>query len=197
MLSRFPGTSAATTCAALVVLAAMAWTANGAPACACGELRGPVVARGQSLYGVPWQIKATRAPRRGPQPPMIEVEFSIGQEDDYTGGGYSTHLFLPLHPEFFLTANYGSEVTDYSESDISGVTRRRVWTLTIEMSNGESVRVQPTLAPSQLLRRFRWLRQVRFYDVFFSASQTPERITALDRQGNVLVRYRSHRGIFR
>lgn len=197
MLCGVPRTSAATAIAALLVLAAMAWSASAVPACACGELRGPVVAKGQSLYSVPWQIKATRAPRRGPQPPMIEVEFSIGQEDDYTGGGYFTYLFLPLHPEFFLTANYGSEVADYSESDISGVTRRRVWNLTVEMSNGESVSVQPTLAPLQLLRRFRWLRQVRFYDVFFSASQTPERITALDRQGNVLARYRSHRGIFR
>jgi hypothetical protein len=127
----------------------------------------------------------------------VEVHFSIGREDDYTGAGYFTHLPLPLHPEFLFTANYGSEIDDYPESDISGVTRRHVWTLTVEMSDGESASVQPTLAPEPLLKRFRWLRGVRFYDVFFSASQTPERITALDRQGRVLARYRNHRGIFR
>lgn len=175
----------------------MAWTANRAPACGCGELRGPVVAKGQGLSGVPWRIKATRAPGRGPQPPVIEVHFSVGREDDYTGAGYFTYLPLPLHPEFVFTANYGSEISDYPESDVSGVTRRRVWTLTVEMSDGGSVSVQPTLAPPRLLRRFKWLRQVRFYDAFFPASQLPARITALDRQGNLLARYSNRRGIFR
>jgi hypothetical protein len=196
MLNRFSRTSTATSCAALLVLAVMAWTANGAPACGCGEVRGPVVARGQSLYGVPWRIKAY-ARALGSQPRSIEVHFSIGRTDEYTGVGYFTHLPLPVHPEFVFTANYGSEVTDYPESDISGVTRRSVWTLTVEMRNTESVSVQPTLAPPPLLRRSRWLRGVRFYDVFFSASQTPERITAFDRQGRVLAQYTNHRGIFR
>jgi hypothetical protein len=178
----------------------MAWSANGAPACGCGEVRGPVVAKGQSLYGLPWRIKAALARSRGPRGSWdraVEVHFSIGRENDYTGTGYFTHLGLPLHPAFVLTANEGREIDEYPEGDVSGVTRRDVWTLTIEMSRGESLNVQPTLAPSRLLKRFSWLRGVRFYDVFFPADQRPRMITALDRNGHVLARYSNHRGIFR
>jgi hypothetical protein len=199
MLSRFPRTSAATICAAFLVLVVMAWTANGAPACACGEFRGHVVAKGESLYGVPWRIKAALARSRGLRGAgdrTLEVHFSHGLEDDYTGTGYFTGLTLPLHPELVITATFGG-IDEPPESDISGVTRRHVWALTIEMNGGESLSVQPTLAPSPLLKRFKWLRGVRFYDVFFPADQEPKMITALDRDGNVLARYSSHRGIFR
>lgn len=191
-------TTARTACAALIVLAVMAWTANGAPACGCREIRGPVVAKGQSLYGIPWRVKVSAGLVRVPGPSRaIDIQFSIGQDNDLTGVRYFELIRLPVHPGFVFTANYGSEMSDYPESDVSGVTRRRVWTLTVEMSDGESINVQPTLAPPRLLRRFKWLRQVRFYDLFFPASQTPERITALDRQGNVLARYSNRRGVFR
>jgi len=199
MSSRLSRPRAGTAFVVFVVLAVIAWSANGASACACGEFRGPVVAKGKSLYGIPWRIKAALAQLRGPRGSLVrtfEVHFSIGPEDDYTGAGYFTGLPLPLHPEFVLTANFG-EKDEYPESDISGVTRRRVWTLIVEMRGGESLSVQPTLAPSPLLKRFRWLRGVRFYDVFFPADQEPRMITALDRHGHVLARYKRHRGIFR
>jgi hypothetical protein len=199
MPSRISRISAGTACAAFIVLAVMAWGARAVPACACGEFRGSLVASGKSLYGVPWRIKAALVRTRWPQGSWdrtLEFHFSHGPEDDYTGGGHFTGLPLPLHPEFVLTATFG-EIDEPPESHINGVTRRRVWTLTVEMSGGESVSVQPTLAPSPLLKRFRWLRGVRFYDVFFPAEQTPRAITAFDRVGHVLARYRKHRGVFR
>lgn len=195
MPSRFSRIGAGTACVALVVLAVIAWSANGVSACACGEFRGPVVAKGESLYGVPWRIKATLAPQ-GSWDRTLEVYFSNGSEDDYTGTGHFTGLPFPLHPEFVLTATSGG-IDEPPESHINGVTRRHVWTMTVEMSEGESIDIQPALAPLPLLKRFRWLRGVRFYDVFFPADQEPRMITAFDRDGNVLARYKRHRGIFR
>ena len=199
MSNRYSRISAVTACAALVIVAVMAWIASPVPACACGEFRGSVVAKGKSLYGGPWRIKATLARVRRPQGSWdrtLEVHFSNGPEDDYTVTGYFTGLPLPLHPEFVLTATLG-EIDEPPESDISGVTRRHVSTLTLDMSDGESVSIQPALAPSPLLKRFRWLRGVRFYDVFFPADQEPRMITAFDRNGHVLARYKRHRGILR
>jgi len=199
MPGRISGIWAGTACVVLVVLAVIAWSANGASACACGEFRGHVVAKGESLYGVPWRIKATLARVRRPQGSWdrtLEVHFSNGPEDNYTGTGYFTGLPLPLHSEFVFTATPG-EIDEPPESDISGVTRRHVSTLTLDMSDGESVNIQPALAPLPLLKRFRWLRGVRFYDVFFPAGQEPKMITAFDRNGNVLARYKRHHGIFR
>jgi hypothetical protein len=200
MSSRFCRTGAAPACVTLVLLTVMTWNASGVAACACGDVRGAVVANGRSLHGIPWRIKAGLARSRGQRGSWdraIEVHFSIGRENGSTGTGYVTHLGFPLHPEFVLTANEGREIDDYPEGDVSGVTRRDVRTLTIEMSDGESLIVQPALAPSHLLKRFKWLRGVRFYDAFFRAAQSPRIITAVDRNGHVLARYRNHRGVFR
>ena len=64
-------------CIAALASAAVLWVPGGASACACGELGGVVVARGHSLYGVPWQIKASPSPPEVPGPRGAVVHFSI------------------------------------------------------------------------------------------------------------------------
>jgi hypothetical protein len=54
------------------------------------------------------------------------------------------------------------------------------------MNDGTVLTVHPTRAPAPLLRRFPWLRQVRFFDAFFAEAQEPERVTAFNRSGKRL-----------
>lgn len=180
----------------VVVLCASSWGANGASACACGDPGGVVVAHGKSLYGVPWRIQAKLISPRTSNSRAVEIHFSIGKKDDYKDVGYFTGLRLPLHPAFVFTANAGSEVDEFPESDLSGVTRRRVSVLVVEMSNGESLKVRPSLAPSLLRKRFKWLRGLKFFDLFFSTDTTPRMITAFDSRRRRLAQAVNHRGAF-
>lgn len=167
---------------------------GGASACACGEFRGAVVAHGKSLYGVPWRIKAALSPPSTTRPRAIEVHFSIGGPDGTVG--YFTALPRRLPSAFVFTAITGSDIVDYPESDLSGVTRAKVTELVVKMSDGELLTVRPSPAPTEIRKRFPWLRGLRFFDVFFPADQRPRVVTALDRDGDVLARYASRRGSF-
>lgn len=162
---------------------------GGASACACGEFKGVVVAHGQSLYGVPWRIKAApMSPRTKTSPPGVRVHFSIGAKDD--GVGYFTSLPRRLPPALVFTATKGSGITAYPEGDLSGVAQRKAVELVVKMSDGQILTVHPALAPPETRKRFPWLRGLRFFDAFFPSSQEPLEITALDGGGRVLARER-------
>jgi hypothetical protein len=183
-------------CITALASAAVLWVPGGASACACGELGGVVVARGHSLYGVPWRIKASLSPPEVPGPRGVVVHFSISSPGVYGGVGYFTGLSLPLPSAFDFTANGGSEIDRYPESDLSGITRRRVANLVVKMSEGESLTIHPALAPPRLRKRFDWLRGLRFFDTFFPAGQEPQLVTAFDRGGKMLARHKGDRGSF-
>lgn len=156
---------------------------GGAEACGCGEFKGVVVAHGSSPNGVPWRIKATHLTQAG-EGPYLLVHFSIG--DPEGEAGYFTSLPLPV-PGTFFTASPGSEIDEYPESDLSGVTGTRVAELRVRMDDGTVLTVNPALAPAPLRQRFPWLRQARFYDLFFPAEEEPQRVTAFDRSGRRLA----------
>lgn len=183
-------------CAAIVAAAAFFAVPGGATACACGERNGVVVAHGKSLYGAPWRIKAGLLPRLGPQPRSLELHFSVGPAGSADGVGYFKYLPLPLHPRFVLSATGGSEINEYPESDLSGVTSWRVASLIVEMGEGDPLTVFPVSAPEGIRKRFRWLRGTRFFSIFFPSSREPDLVTAFDRSGRVLARARGDRGQF-
>lgn len=167
----------------VLALAAAFLLPGGASACGCGEFKGAVVAHGSSSYGVPWRIKAARSPASSGRPRYLEVNFSIGDPDK--GIGYFSSLPIPV-PRTFFTASPGSDVDEYPESDLSGVTGSRVAELKVKMNDGTVLTVTPTRAPAPLRQRLPWLRQARFFDAFFQAEQEPERVTAFDRDGKRL-----------
>ncbi|HEX8689118.1 MAG TPA: hypothetical protein VF729_02620 [Solirubrobacterales bacterium] len=180
----------------MATLIVMLWVQSGASACACGEPGGIVVAKGQSLYGVPWRIRAKLERSNVFDSRAVEVHFSIGRKGDYSSAGYFSRLPLPLPPAFVFKATAGEEITDFPESDITGIAKRRVAWLMVEMGDGDSLTVRPTLAAPELLKRFPWLRGLRFFDAFFPAGQEPRTITAFDHDGQVLDQLRRHRGAF-
>ena len=167
----------------LLAAAVVAPFAPGASACGCGEFRGVVVAHGSSLYGAPWRIKAVVPRDSGPDQAMFE--FSVGKSPD---GGYFSSLPRPVPKALVLTASPGSEIDEFPESDVSGITAGQVTRLEVEMDDGHVLETEPLRAPARFRNRFHWLRALRFYDVFFPDSEEPVQVTALDAQGHVLER---------
>ncbi len=129
-------------------------------------------------------------------PRSLEIHFSIGAPGDYSGVGYFSVVPLPLRPSFVFRANAGSEIDSYPESDLSGIASKRVATLVVAMTSGDSLTIHPSLAPRHLRKRFPWLRGLRFFDVFFPADREPRLVTAFDRSGQVLARHEFDRGAF-
>lgn len=168
----------------------------GASACPCHEFCGRVVAHGSSLHGVPWRaIAATRS--SGEQNSSIaEVAFSIHACGEYSEAGYSMGFLLPFATNSFLSANLGTDIDSYPESDLSGVTSRSIVKLTLTMSKGSPLSVYPSLAPRRMWRSLPWLRQLRFFAQFFPAGTAPLEVTAFDRAGHVLVRRKPKFGSF-
>lgn len=151
---------------------------GGASACGCGEYRGVVVAHGTSPNGLPWRIKATRLRNRGQESQLL-IQFMHGKLGDE--GGYFLGMPLPAPPKFVLNADSGSGDEENPEGDISGVTAARAVELQVQMSDGEVLTVKPNLPPRPLRKRFGWLHGLRYFDVFFSASEKPMLVTGRQR----------------
>lgn len=163
-------------------------TAN---ACACGEYRGPVVARGESPHGVPWMIRAARERSGRPVRRYINVSFSVLGP---FGFGGSTGLPLPLSKAFVLHGGPGEIDEPYPEGSFSGLAEWRVASVEMRMSDGSLVTILPTFAPQRFRERFPWLRGFRFFFTFYEAGIRPEVVTAFNRGGAVITRSRTFLG---
>ena len=147
-----------------------------------------VVARGKSLYGVPWRIKMGEEPSYGKGlPRYANLIFSIGTPNE-RNEGYGSSFPLPVPRAFTFSANSGSEVDAFPEADTSGFASRRVVKLVATMSDGPPLTFETQLAPTALSNRFHWLRRVRFFDQFYPAEIEPTEISAYDRAGRLLDR---------
>jgi hypothetical protein len=181
---------------AVLPLVAAALVASSASACRCTEFCGRVVAHGSSLYGVPWRITAATLPATAHQGATAEIHFSIGACGEYSEAGYSSSLELPLPRQPFVSADRGSDLDDYPESDLSGLTSRGVTELVLRMSDGTTMSVEPQLAPRSLWRLMPWLRGLRFFDVFYTAGVEAIEVDAYDRTGRLLGGTRANHGLF-
>lgn len=179
---------------AVALLAVLALLPGTAPACACGEFRGSVVAHGLTPSGEPWRIKAARPTVDSAGRRSIEFYFSVGSLGGYEHVGFFKGMALPIPKRFVLSANAGSDVL--GENDLSGVVGRRAVTLVVGLSTGEQLRITPQLAPEKLRLRFPWLRGLRFFDEFFSRDARPLSVKALDHRGRPLGGAKSDRGRF-
>jgi hypothetical protein len=168
---------------------------GAAPACACSESQGFVVARGKSLYGVPWRIKAS--PPRTDSLGRRGVEFHFDMlPPAFFGVGYFKGMRLPIPEGLLFSAGMGSDLDPYPESELSGLAGRGVATLTMKMSDGQLITFHPLLAPRSLRQRFPWLGRLRFFYRFFPAQLEPLSLTAFDADGQVIARRKSDRGSF-
>jgi hypothetical protein len=174
-----------------LVTLALIIASSDAAACGCGGFKGPVVAHGTSPYGLPWRVKTVHVNLGGGRA-KISVESLVGD----AMGGSIAELPLPLPSRFVFGAESRGEVDEYPESDISGVTPARVGELRVAMDDGEVLPIKPVPAPPAFRKRFPWLNGLRFFDAFYSQSKEPTLVTALDRNGQIIGRSKSHRVAF-
>lgn len=179
---------------AVALLAVLALLPSTAPACACGEFRGSVVAHGLTPSGEPWRIKAARPTVDSAGRRSIEFYFSVGSLGGYEHVGFFKGMAFPIANRFVLSANAGSDVL--GDNDLSGVAGRRAATLVVGLSTGERLHIAPQLAPEKLRLRFPWLRGLRFFDEFFSRDARPLWVKAFDEGGRSLGGAKSDRGGF-
>ncbi|HWO16476.1 MAG TPA: hypothetical protein VNM89_07165 [Solirubrobacterales bacterium] len=168
---------------------------GAAPACACGEPQGFVVARGESLYGVPWLIKASPPRTDSLERRWVEFHFDM-LPPAFFGVGYFKGMGFPIPEGFLFSIGSGSDLDPYPERELSGLTSRRVATLTVKMNDGPPMTFRPLLAPRPLRQRFPWLGRLRVFYWFFPSDLEPQLLTARDSGGRVLARRKSDRGSF-
>ena len=147
-----------------------------------------VVARGKSLYGVPWRIRMGEEPSYGRGPRYANLYFSLGNPSERNEAGLYSSFPLPISHAFTFHATSGSDIDSFPESDSCGFAARRVAKLVATMSEGPPLTFETQLAPTALSNRFHWLRGVRFFDQFYPAGIEPTEISAYDRAGRLLVR---------
>lgn len=156
-----------------------------ASACTCDGPSAPyVVARGKSLYGIPWRIK-TGEEKAGNRR-QATFWFSVGTPEQPNDAGYFSTLGLPISRSFILTANSGSGIDPQKEGDVSGIASRRATSLTATMSHGPPLEIHIQVASETLRERYPWLRGLEFFDQYFPADNEVMRVTAYDRSGHVL-----------
>jgi hypothetical protein len=173
---------------ALLLLLAGLLFPGSAGACACGDLKGPVVARGVSPAGALWWVRAARPEPQYPRGRAVTFEFSYGLGDEPDGTGGFTTLPLALRGQPFVSAIRGGEVGPYAEDDVSGVVQGRTTKLVIRFSAGAPMTLEPQLPSLALRHRFPWLRGFRFFDAFYPDGLEPTRVEAFDRSGGFLAR---------
>ena len=148
-----------------------------------------VVAKGRSLYGVPWRIRMGEEPSYGKgQPRYANLYFSLGRPDERNEAGSFSSFPLPIPRAFTFHATSGSAIDSFPESDTSGFANRRAAKLVATMSEGPPLTFETQMAPPSLSNRFHWLRRVRFFDQFYAAGIEPTEISAYDQAGKLLDR---------
>jgi hypothetical protein len=148
-----------------------------------------VVARGKSLYGLPWRIKMGEEPSYGKGlPRYANLYFSLGKPAERNEAGSYSSFPLPLPHAFVFHASSGSDIDQFPESNTSGYASRRASKLVATMSEGPPLTLETQLAPAALCKRFHWLRSVRFFDQYYPAEIEPTEISAYDRAGRLLDR---------
>jgi hypothetical protein len=168
--------------AALISLLAVA------PAAACGgDTSGPVVEHGVSSGGQMWTQKACP---NGNSPELL-VDIYLPQRDGEDVGGGTSGLppsrRLPL-----LVDAPGDDIGPGAEGELDGATFQTVTRVRIAFAAGPPIVVPTRPAPGRTRRRFAYLRQLRFFVVFFPGPRSPTSVTALNNAGHVLARWPVH-----
>jgi hypothetical protein len=127
-----------------------------------------------------WQVQADRNRRHD-----AVITFNYDRPG-HSDSGWGTILPRPLPRSFVVHALAGGDLNPAGEGDVSGVAGRRVSRLVLELSDGTTREFAPKKARPRAVRKFKWLRSFRFFDVFFADGVSPVRLTAYDDTGQSL-----------
>jgi hypothetical protein len=127
-----------------------------------------------------WQVQADRNRRHDA---VITFTFD---PPAYSDSGWGTILPRPLPRSFVVHALVGGNLNPAGEGDVSGVAGRRVSSLLLELSDGTTREFAPRKARPRAVRKFKWLRSFRFFDVFYGGDVRAVALTAFDDTGRSL-----------
>jgi hypothetical protein len=115
----------------------------------------------------------------------------------YFDVGYFTSLPRPL-PDgaFSFTALTGGDLSKYPEGSISGVTTGEARRVVVRMSGGSRLRFKPRRPNARSIRLKPWLEDFRVFDEFFPDRMQPKAMKVYARDGTLLGRAKSDRGMF-
>lgn len=149
--------------------------------------KGPRVATGQSLFGVTWNVYAGST--GGGYAFFFDME-----PPAYHDVGFFAGVDRPVPDGFAFLGVAGSQLSPRPESDVSGITRRKVATILIEFRDGTSVEA-PTIKPRRYaISKEPWLKRFRVFDVFFESAKNPVKVSAFDDEGVLLAESERGRG---
>jgi hypothetical protein len=163
--------------------------ATAVGACADNPRTRSVVARGNSLYGAPWQIRFGEEPGYGGEPDYATFRFMVGtqaEREECDGCGFYSSIPLPLPRNFTFNGTFGSEFDRYPERDMAGTAGPLVSRLTMKMADGSELEADLLRAPSRLVARHPRLSRFRFFDLFFPDTAEPVSVFAYGREGQLL-----------
>jgi hypothetical protein len=175
----------------LAAVASMAAFAGVSLAHASSEafVDGPRVASGESPYGIPWSIHA------GAMGGEYVFEFDI-DPPGYDGVGWLASMPRSGGGSINFVATNGSDLSKFPEGDLSGLTTRKVRTVSASMSDGSTISFAPLKARPRALEKEPWLKRFRVFNVFFSDRIYAEVVEVFDRSGDLIERRESDRGSF-
>lgn len=153
--------------------------ACAAAAQACGgNLKGPVMEHGRSPGGQSWYQVACLAGRQ------LEVDVSLPGPSGTDGGGGMRVPFPTSRHALYVDApgsGFGSQRNEY---EIDGVALRTTIRLELHFRSGPTRTTTTVRAPFAERRRFRYLRNVRFFVYFFTDPRgLPQTVCGVNTRG--------------
>jgi hypothetical protein len=133
------------------------------------------VQSGVSDGGAHWRM-AARTDRQG-----LLVTMSVR---DYDGWGMGAKVSA-RHP---LMADGADDIGEKSERLIDGAVYKTVASVRVETAK-RTVVIHPRAAPAKAVRSYRGLKDFRFFVHWFTEGDAPRKVSALDRDGNVLAEW--------
>jgi len=127
---------------------------------------------GVSKGGAHWRMAAR------PAPGNVFLSMSVR---DFDGWGLSGNVSA-RHP---LMMDDADGIGETDEQLIDGVVYKTVASLRVETAK-RTVVIHARPAPAKAIRSYRRLQDFRFFVHWFAAGDTPTKVTALDREGNVV-----------
>jgi hypothetical protein len=131
---------------------------------------------GVSAGGVHWRMSSR--PEHGGR---IFVSMSVR---DFDGWGMSG----PVTARDPLMMDSADGIGETDEQLVDGVVYKTVAALRVETAK-RTVVIHARSSPAKALRSYRRLKDYRFFVHWFAAGDTPNKVTALDRDGNVVAEW--------
>lgn len=183
--------SVAAVCAvasAVVIFSAVGTAASGQASAVCTRPQRVPIAHGRSPEGQRWFIRGRLRNDFHCRTRMLDVDFVpfMHSGPSWTGG-YQVPIGGSLSSSFVISSQ---ALRGTEENSFSGMTTRRVVLVEFTTGDGSWSKVRPRRPQRAGAKEPDWLRNVRYFLVYFPVDERVQRVRARDRAGRVLYQGR-------